>query len=207
MTIFTGNTVIDKLIDQETAVLVFGEAGSGKTTLLLTIASNICSPDNPCIYISTEDTLHYERVARDPEKFGGIFFTEIRGLEELIVFSLKILLLPPVRALFVDSINAPYRLVAYKEDSLAKLGLVIGLLWSKARSSGGKLFASAQVRAGYREDEEEVTASGMSVLEYWFNTILQLIRVNGERAVKAVKPDKGIIAKYTITSGGIRWIG
>ncbi len=202
----SGCRELDELIKPGTTTLFYGEAGIGKTNLLLTIAGNICPVIGRCIYIGTEDTLFYERVARQPDRFENVFFTHIWDFNELLKYILTVIYFTPYNALFIDSINALYRLVAYREDSLTKYGLMLGVLTKKTRDLKGYLFASAQVRIGYREYEEEVVASGMPILEYWFNNIFKMSEDENGRFVESVKPVEGVKKYYVITGEGIEWI-
>lgn len=208
-TIVTGNPGLDRVIGESRSVLFFGEAGSGKTTLLLTIASNICIDKNdPCLYISTEETLHYDRVARSPEKYANVFFTEIYDFDELfdfIVFKLPIL---KFRRVFIDSINSLYRVIASEEESITRYGLLLGMLWKNTVDRGGFLFASAQVRMGYEDEEYEVVASGMNILDYWFKTIIYLGWEDAKRAARIVKPEEysGESYYFLISGEGIEWV-
>jgi len=204
--LFTGCRDIDKLIAGKTAILFYGEAGIGKTTMLLTIASNVCKEIYPCIYISTEDTLHYERVARDPSRFENVFFEEIWEFEDLVEYVAKVLAFTPYKVLFIDSINSLYRLVAHKEEAISTYGFILGLIWRRTLDLEGYWFASAQVRAGYREEDEEIVASGMPILEYWFDPIFYMTYSDGERVVKVVKPKNSIERRYIVTEEGIEWI-
>ncbi len=202
---FTGFRELDRIISGKCSTLFYGEAGVGKTTMLLTIASNICGKYYPCIYISTEDTLHYERVARYSDRFINIFFTEIRSFDEFFNYILSKLIYIPYRVLFIDSINALYRLVAYSEESIAKYGLILATIWNKTCRGNGYLFASAQVRAGYRESGE-VVASGMGILEYWFDNIVYMGYSDNYRYIRVVKPENGLEARYVIGEYGVEWV-
>ena len=80
---------------------------------------------------------------------------------------------------------------------------MLGVLTKKTRDLKGYLFASAQVRIGYREYEEEVVASGMPILEYWFNNIFKMSEDENGRFVESVE---GVKKYYIITGEGIEWI-
>ncbi len=204
----TGNFALDRYIgDPPWMTLFYGIAGSGKTSMLLHIAKNICMR-NRCIYVSTEETLHYERVAREPDRYTNVFFTEYYDFDELLDFIVTKYYYLPVKTIFVDSINALYREIAYRENSIQKLGLLLGVLKKKITDEGGYVFASAQVRAGYEEDEEELLASGMSILEYWFNTIIKLSYGDTHRYAEIVKPSNGRGTRvfFEITDRGVIWI-
>jgi DNA repair protein RadB/DNA repair protein RadA/Sms len=206
--IYTGNRYIDELIERHTSTLLYGPAGSGKTTLLLTIAGNVCR-ENTCIYVSTEETLHYERVARNPDRYQKALFTEAYDLDELIKVSMAAWLIRP-KYIFVDSINAPFRAVALRESSTTKLGLVASLLINAVEESGGKLFASAQVRLG---ESGELEASGYSILDYYFELVINtLIDRENTRLARVVKPQLqasgGYKAEYRFNIGdeGVIWL-
>ena len=202
----TGCRELDDLIKPGTTTLFYGEAGIGKTNLLLTIADNICPVLGNCLYIGTEDTLYYERIARKPERYENVLFTHVWDFDELLKYVLTIVYFSPFKALFIDSINALYRLVAYREDSITRYGLMLGLLTRKTINENIYLFASAQVRMGYREEEEEVVASGMPILEFWFNNIFKMSEDENGRFVESVKPVEGVKKYFIITSEGIEWI-
>ncbi len=204
----TGNPLIDSIIRKASSLLVFGSAGSGKTTLLLTIASNICRGFRTCLYISTEETLHYERVARKPDRYSNVLFTEIYDydeLEDLILYKLGLM---SINTVFIDSINSLYRLIAYDEGSITRYGLLLAMLWLNSVGRNGLLYASAQVRMGFEEDEEEVVASGMNILNYWFDIVMYLGWINNRRAARIEKPreysDK--VFFFDITDKGVEWI-
>jgi len=204
----TGVREFDDIVGEGSSTLFYGVAGVGKTTMLMTIAGNICRKLYPCIYVSTEDTLHYDRVARYPERYENVFFTEIRDFDELLKYVVEVLEFIPYRVLFVDSINALFRIVAYREDSIARYGLMLGLLWKKTWDSKGYFFASAQVRAGFEEDEEEIVASGTNILEYWFDNVFYMGFEDNKRFIEVVKPVemKGFRRYYLIGDTGIEWV-
>jgi len=204
----TGCSDIDVLIKPGSATLFYGEAGVGKTNLLLTIAANICSPPSRCLYISTEDILFYEIVARNAERYEEVLFTHIRELDELLNLAILSIQFVRLKALFIDSINAPYRLIAYREDSITRYGLLLASIMSKVVRDKMFFFASAQVRARYHEDEEEIVASGMPILEFWFNNIFRVSIDEKGRFVELKKPTQAQSLKkyFTITSRGVVWI-
>ncbi len=202
----TGCSEIDAVLKDSIASLFYGEAGIGKTTMLLTIARNLCRGGGPCIYVSTEDVLHYDRVARHSDWYENVLFIEVREYDEFLDYVVGKLLFIPYRILFIDSINALYRIVAYKEDIVTSYGLVLGLLWRKTMENSARLYASAQVRASYREDDIEVVASGMSILEYWFNSILRMDRDENGRFVEVIKPRVNVKKYFMISEEGIEWI-
>jgi len=201
----TGNPALDEIIEDSRSVLFQGVAGAGKTTLLLTIASNLCSK-NLCVYISTEETVHYERVARSPNKFERALFTEAYDLDTLLRISLTLPFIKP-KYIFVDSINAPYRVEARRESTQAKQALIISILLSTIERENGKLFASAQVRA---EESGDVVASGLSLLEYYFDLILEVLiekpQVRSIRIYKSSKPHKIGKLYFLIREHGVEWI-
>jgi DNA repair protein RadB len=203
--VISGCRDIDGIIKPGTTTLFYGEAGIGKTNLLLTIAGNMCR-EGRCIYIGTEDLLYYEVIARNPEKYENVLFMDIRDFDELLRLVLTTIYFLDYHALFIDSINALYRAVAYREDSLTKYGLLLALLVKKTVDKGTYLFASAQVRIGLREDEEEFVASGMPILEFWFNNIFKMAMDENGRYVEPVKPGLGFRKYYIITDEGVEWI-
>lgn len=203
---FTGSRAIDELISGTPTNLFYGEAGSGKTNLLLTIAENVCRELRPCIYVNTEDVLFYEIVSRRSSKYENVFFANALGYEEFHDYVVKNILYMPFRALFVDSINSLYRLIAHQDSAAAKYGLLVSLVVKRTLDLNAYLFASAQVRASY-SSEEEFVASGMSILDYWFEAIFKVDRDESGRFVECVKPVRGIKAYFEITSEGIAWIG
>ncbi|MEM1639192.1 MAG: AAA family ATPase [Desulfurococcaceae archaeon] len=201
---YTGNNQLDELIDVSSAILLYGPAASGKTTMLLTIAGNLCS-EFTCVYISTEETLHYDRVAKTPSKYGKAFFAEAFDMETFIRSAFITYMLNP-RYVFVDSINALFRLEPMKENTLTRQALVSGLLFETARRNNGKLFATAQVRIG---EKGELEASGFKILDFYFDLILSLFI--GEGSKRYIKPVKSpILAKFeklsfTISDIGLMW--
>jgi len=207
-TMITGNKYLDEVIRDARTILFYGTAGSGKTTMLMKIATNICkNPMDKCLYISTEETLHYERVARNARKYINVWFTEIYDFNELLDFTLLKLPYIPLKHVFVDSINSLYRVISYEEESITKYGLLLAALRHKVRESEGKLFASAQVRAGYEEDEEELMASGMNILNYWFDVIIFLSWKDNNRVARLVKPaEEEREAFFEITDEGVEWV-
>ena len=208
----TGWDVLDDLIGSPPrAVLFYGEAGIGKTNMLLWIARRVCRSDRPCIYISTEGSLYQGVVARRPEDFRGVLFGETRDLPGLLEVVVRGVYPGDTLAVFIDSINAPFRASTGSEDSIALFGLVLALLRRKIDEAGGYLFASAQVRGltelEPREEGEEVVASGMSILEYWFDVIVYLGVEEGLRYARIVKPG-GVdaIAYFMVVDGGVEWL-
>ncbi|MEM4717329.1 MAG: AAA family ATPase [Desulfurococcaceae archaeon] len=201
---YTDNSLLDELIEQSWGILFYGPAGAGKTTLLIHIAGNICS-DDQCIYISTEETLHYERVAKNPERFRNVLFTEAYDMETLLKAVFATYLIQP-KYVFVDSINSLFRVEALKEDTITKQALVISLLLETVNLKEGKVFASAQVRIRERRDLE---IPGQNILEYYFDSILRIaVEEYGRRIIK---PYKYIIEPkfselvFKITSDGVSW--
>ncbi len=203
--LITGCRRLDREIKNSPMTLVYGPAASGKTTLLLTIISNICRI-RPCLYVSTEGSLYHERIASSKSDYGNTWFTEVYSLDELLDTAATTLQALPVEQVFIDTINALYRLVAYEERSLERLGLTLALLrWKTLK--GARVYCSAQVRAGYEDSDEEVTASGMNVLDYWFDMVLRLGRDEGGRFIEIVKPgNRGERYYYIITSRGVEWL-
>lgn len=203
--VYAGYSALDELLESSSAVLFYGVAGAGKTALLLTIASNLCWK-YPCVYVTTEETVHYERVARNPSKYELALFTEAYDLDTLVNVAQAVALLKP-RYIFVDSLNAPFRLEALKENALAKYGFVISLFLSLVETARGKLFASAQVRMGESGDLE---ISGYKVLDFYFDTILEVsIEEHGVRSIKPLKspiPPRFEKLLFRITDEGVTWI-
>ena len=202
---YLGNPVLDKIIGSSSSVLFYGVAGAGKTTLLLALASNLCSRYT-CIYVTTEDTAHYERVAKSHDKYSNALFTEAYDLDSLIKVALATAMIKP-KYVFVDSINAPFRLEAMSEGALTKYAFVVGLLLEVAEKTKGKLFASAQVRAGESGDLE---ISGSKVLDYYFDAIIGVfIGDAGKRYLKPLKLPEGLLFEqltFRITSYGVEWV-
>lgn len=202
----TGCKDVDKVLAKSLSTLFYGEAGVGKTSLLLTIARNMCVETYPCIYVSTEDTLHYDKIARYSEFYENVLFIEIRDFQEFFEKTLNIFSNIKYRVLFIDSVNSLYRLVAYSEDSLAKYGLLLGVFRKRSIMQGSYLFSTAQVRAGFENDKDEIVASGMSILEYWFDNIVFLGFEDGKRFLKFVKPDIGLKKYFIINDHGVTWV-
>ncbi len=205
---YTGCSFIDSVIGREPiTVLIYGEAAAGKTALLLHIARRLSLNGSRSIFISTEGSMYMARVASIAQDYENVVFTEVYSLNEQIAYSLMALALKSMdfKALFIDSINSLYRLETYSEYSIEKLGLNASLMRKWAEEFRGAVFASAQVRA---IDEGDVAASGMKVLEYWFDVILQLTKSNGRRALRVVKPRNfsGKQVLFEISSQGVTWI-
>ncbi|WFO75920.1 AAA family ATPase [Desulfurococcaceae archaeon MEX13E-LK6-19] len=204
----TGSSILDEILEKHRMILVYGEAGTGKTTLLLTIARNLSINGWKILFISTEGSMYMARVAPREKDYSNVFFAEVYSLDELLKLILTIPLMKRVDGIIIDSINAPFRLEAYKEKSIEKLGIILGLLKYITLKNSTVVYSSAQVRAVESIDGEEVTASGMPILEFWFDLIIQLLRSDGERVLKIVKPldKKDIQLKFIIEESGVEWI-
>ncbi len=204
---YTGCENIDRLLRDNNSLLVYGEAATGKTSLLLHIAKTLSMNGLNALFISTEGSLYQARVSLEPENYSNIIFTEIYSLDELLECVLSYIpLLHKIKYILIDSINALYRLSSWEEGSIEKFGLINALLKDFVNKRNGLLFASAQVRAV--DDSNEVIASGMTILEYWFDIIVQLRRENGKRVLKIIKP-KGYereLIEFKISSKRIEWI-
>lgn len=200
--IATGFRELDSLLSSPPfAFLVYGVAGSGKTSLLLHIATSLCR-EAPCLYISTEGTLHYERVARSAEAFEGVYFAEAYSLDELLDILVKALGSISPRYIFVDSINAPFRVEALSERSVAHFSYIIALARSYAEAKKGGVLASAQVHAA----DGDVAAVGESILRYYFDIIARLVIEGPARRIFIERPRLSISKKFEITERGIRWV-
>ena len=185
--------------------MLYGPAGAGKTTLLLTITRNQCN-EYTCIYVSTEETLHYDRVAKNIDDYSKVYFVEAYTMDELIKTVLVASLIKP-RHVFIDTVNALLRLEAYKKNTIMKQVFIIGLLYNMVEESGGKLFASAQVRT---IDEGGIEASGYRLLDYYFDSIIGVFIGEGEyRYIKPMKtPIRVDFEKqmFKITDIGVEWL-
>ncbi len=204
----TGCRILDRVFNKKPAtILVYGPAGAGKTTLLLHISRRLSCHGEKALFISTEGLQYQPRVSMHPDWFRNILFTEIDCFDKQLDFVLRTIPFTRYKYIFFDTINSLYRLEAYREDSIEKLGLVLAILCSHVIECNGLLIASAQVRA--IEDEREFIASGMKILEYWFDVIARLERVDGKRVLTIVKPSsyRDIAIEYSITDKGIMWIG
>ncbi len=205
---FTNCSKLDKLLqDNSKAFLVYGEAATGKTSILLHIARNISLSGEKVLFISTEGSLYQARIANYIEDYSNVLFSEVSDFNEQLELTIAYLpFIENIKYIIVDSINALYRLEAYREESITLLGLILGMLRKIVDDRGGVLFASAQVRAV--EDAEEVVASGMPILEYWFDVIVKLGRIEGRRVLNIVKPrnySSGEIV-FNIVDKGVEWI-
>ncbi len=159
------------------------------------------------LFISTEGSLYQARITNYIEDYSNVLFSEVSDFnEQLELTTIYLPFLENIRYIIVDSINALYRLEAYKEESITVLGLILGMLRKIVEDREGVLFASAQVRAV--EDAEEVVASGMPILEYWFDVIAKLSRREGRRVLNIVKPrnhsNEEIV--FSIIDKGVEWI-
>lgn len=185
--------------------MFYGPAGAGKTNVLLTLTSLLCGPSKRCLYISTEGTLHYEKIARAPERYEGVEFSEALDLDEL----LRLLTVVAVGnrrydAVVVDSVNGPYRPVSGRPESLTKFVYILGRLYDMALG-GAKVMASAQVRAS---DEEEVEASGYSLLDFYFETVFFVGVEEGTRFLRLVKPrTEAMRVRFEVGDEGARFVG
>ena len=208
MKTYTGCRFIDSVIKPGDMVLFYGEAGAGKTRILLNVARMLSEAGSRVLFIGTEDTLYYEIVGRRPHDYSGVFFIDVRDIYGLVDVLLRINTETQPIHIVVDSINAPYRLVAYTETALSWLGLALSLLKNHALRHGAAVFSSAQVRGGYRSDEDEVQASGMPVLAFWYSVIIRVGRDEHGRFAELVKPPgKGDNkARFLITGEGVEWI-
>lgn len=208
----TGWGVLDKIIGfPPRAILFYGEAGIGKTNMLLWIARRVCRGARPCIYISTEGSLYQGIVARRPEDYEHVLFGETRDLYGLLETIIRGVYPVDSCAVFVDSINAPFRGALGSEESISLFGLILALLRRKTDEGKAYLFASAQVRGltelEPRDEGEEVVASGMSILEYWFDIVVFLGVEEGLRYARIVKPE-GLEAEayFVIEDEGVEWL-
>lgn len=196
--------MLDELIDPSLAIIFYGPAASGKTTLLLTIASNVCR-EIMCVYISTEETLHYEQVAKTPSKYEGVLFAEAFDMDTFLKSAVATYMMSP-KYIFIDSINSLFRLEPLKENTLTKQAFITSLLLETTRRNKGKLFASAQVRVG---EKGELEASGFKIIDYYFDLILSVfIGEGGKRYVKPVKtpvPARFEKVSFTISDTGLMW--
>lgn len=200
--ISTGFRELDSLLSSRPlAFLVYGVAGSGKTSLLLRIAAALCR-GAPCLYISTEGTLHYERVARSAEAFENVYFTEAYSLDELTEVLMRALGRISPEYVFVDSLNAPFRVEALSERSVAHFSYIIALARKYAEVRNGGFLASAQVHA----TDGDVAAVGESILKYYFDIIARLVIEGPARRILIERPSLNITRKFEITDRGIRWV-
>ncbi|MCY0868628.1 MAG: AAA family ATPase [Desulfurococcus sp.] len=199
--LYTGNPEIDELIDKSTVATFYGVAGAGKTIMLLVIASRFCR-NKECIYISTEGTLHYERVAASPEDYEWSLFTEVYDLEKLVDLA-TFIRLQGFQGVFVDSVNSLFRLKALNEGALSKLAYIMASLRKSVEETGGKAFMSAKVKA----EEGEDTPVGESVLKYYSDLVVHLGLMGDKRYARIVKPEgSGRKYLYVITERGITWL-
>lgn len=201
MTRYTGIDKLDNTLDNTQLTLFYGPAGSGKTAFLTSIARRLCKEVYPCVYINTEDPLFYDNIARMWEEYGNVFFIDIRDFDNLFEFVVKHVLRVPWRALFIDSVNSAYKLVAHRRDAYSKFNLILALLAERAISSGCRVFASAQVRA--EQESDDVVASGMSILRYWFDSIYELGWEGDCRFIKIIKPPLDLKLYFKITNRGV----
>ncbi len=201
----TGCRRLDELAEHGHMILFYGPAGSGKTRILLSIAKRLSLNGKKVLFIGTENMLHYAIVANNPSAYTNTVFTDTRSLEELSYIAGIAAHTGGFDAIIVDSVNAPYRAAAYMEESLILLGLTLALL-RKAAEGETIVYSSAQVRAV--EDGDEIRASGMSILEFWYDVILRLGRDEKGRYVEPVKPFIGEKHKawFIIDSDDVVWL-
>ncbi len=204
----TGCKILDRVLDKKPlTILVYGPAGSGKTSLLLHVSKRLSLSGERVLFISTEGRLYQARIALQPRSYVNALFTEVDSFNKQLELVLTTIPFIEYKYIVFDTINSLYRLEAYREGAIEKLGLLLGILRRVVEKNNGVLLASAQVRAV--EDDREFIASGMTILEYWFDIIACLSRDNGKRVLTIVKPSdyKNISVEFTITDKGIIWIG
>ncbi len=150
--------------------------------------------------------MYQERIARLEGLSSSVYFLDIYSFDDLLDFTVSSLYYLPVDYLFIDSVNSLYRVNAYEESSIEKFGLILGFL--RLKSVGGSIiYASAQVRAGYEGVDEEVTASGMNIMDYWFDTVFRLGRDEKGRFIEPVKPVvSGDRWYFEIVDRGVDWL-
>jgi len=202
----TGVDVFDSLLKPGSSTLFYGLPGIGKTTMLLTIAVNLCRGVVKCLYVNTEDVLFYERVAKYSDRYSNVFFIDILDFDELYDFTVTTLPRIPVQAVFIDSVNSLFRVSAYRENTLSKYAFILGLIKYLTVNNNIYVFSTAQIRSGF-EDEDEFVASGMNILDFWFDNIFKMNADSRGRFVEVVKP-RGLNIKryYIITDEGILWM-
>ena len=203
-----GCSELDNLIYREgLLVLFYGEAGSGKTRLLLTLARKLSQRNTRVLFISTEGYLYSAIVSKNPLLYKNVYFTNISDLDSQLGFVLMLYsIIDLFKYIIFDSINSLYRLEAYEEGSLEKFSLMLAVLKYLAHKNKVTVYSSAQVRA--REDEGEPLASGMPILEYWHDIILEIKREGNERLINVVKP-RGYNEKpykFIISAEGVEWV-
>ncbi|MEZ0394054.1 MAG: hypothetical protein ABWK00_03290 [Desulfurococcaceae archaeon] len=189
-----------EVIKKSRMFLAYGVAGVGKSLFLLKLASALCRGPIRCAYISTEETLHYEWVSRAPEKFENVEFVEAFNGDALIS-TLLIVREGGYGGIFVDSINGPFRHLLGFPGGLKKLSLASAILYSAAsQSAGAKVFSSAQVRSG---EDLRVEASGLSVLEFYFDAIAFMGFEEHRRFIMVERPSPTPKFYYRITDRGL----
>ncbi len=150
--------------------------------------------------------MYQERIARLEGLPGSVYFLDIYSFNDLLDFTVSNLYYLPIDNLFIDSVNSLYRVNAYEESSIEKFGLILGFLRLKS-IRGSIIYASAQVRAGYEGVDEEVTASGMNIMDYWFDAVFRLGRDEKGRFIEPVKPVvSGDRWYFEIVDRGVEWL-
>lgn len=148
--------------------------------------------------------MFYENIAKKWESYNSVFFLDIHDFNDFVSFIVKHVSRIPWRVLFIDSVNSIYRLVAHRREAFTEFNLALALIAKETIGSDRRVFASAQVRAEL--DSEEITASGMSILNYWFDSVFQLGWENNYRFIKVIKPPLDLKLYFKITNRGVEWI-
>ncbi|WP_440059928.1 RAD55 family ATPase [Thermogladius sp. 4427co] len=198
-------SILRRLLDivrNSRTTLFYGPAASGKTNILLTLARELCRV-NRCVYISTEGTLHYEKIARASEAYYNVEFVDVLDFDQFIELVVKTTMMPVFKYLFIDSINALYRPIALDPNATSKYLFVLGRLYSYT-SRDRRVLASAQVRTG---ENGELEASGFKLIEFYFDTIFQVGLEDSKRFLLMEKPyNRKFKAYFRISDRGAEFV-
>ena len=184
--------VLTRVISSSLTTLFYGPAASGKTNILISLARELCAPPRKCIYVSTEGSLHYDKIARANENFSNVEFTDLVDFDKFIELLLKVSSIPLFNYVFIDSVNALYRPLATRSDVTSKFLFTLARLYDYSLR-GGRVVASAQVRVG---ESGELEASGFKLLDFYFDTIFQVNFEDSKRFIRLEKPPGRTLKLY-----------
>ncbi|MGC9012272.1 hypothetical protein [Thermogladius sp.] len=185
-------TELRRLVSGSPTTLFYGPAAAGKTNILISLAREFCVFGKRCVFISTEGTLHYDKIARAGVGFGNVEFADVVDFDVFTELLLKLSSATVFNYIFIDSINALYRPLATRPDVLSKYLFTLAKLYNYSLR-GGRVVASAQVRVG---EDGELEASGFKLLDYYFDTIFQVNFEGSKRFIRLEKPPNRELKMY-----------